>query len=92
MQLSTFLQVAGISRTEFARRLGVKYTTVYRWMTEGPERRVPDPESMRRIFAASSGAVTANDFYDLGAIAPSEKSLDEIKAPLASGRRAINKR
>lgn len=63
MRLSEFLENNDISVAEFARLIGVKSrATVYRY-AEGL--RIPDEVVMPKIFSATNGKVTANDFYNL---------------------------
>lgn len=62
MKLRTYLGIKGLSQRAFAKRLDVKPITVWRWCHG---HRLPDRASMQRIFEATGGQVSANDFYDL---------------------------
>jgi transcriptional regulator with XRE-family HTH domain len=60
MTLREYLHKHDIKPGEFAKRIGVTVTSVYRYR-DGI--RKPDAEVMPRIVAATQGAVTANDFW-----------------------------
>jgi transcriptional regulator with XRE-family HTH domain len=64
MRLQDYLADTGVTRAEFARRIGVKHITVTRYVSEG---RVPEPSVMEKIIEATEGKVTANDFFDIAA-------------------------
>lgn len=59
MNLRTWLAANKISIADFAGRIGVTQTAVYRYV-DGD--RTPRPEVLRQIHAATGGEVTANDF------------------------------
>lgn len=62
MDLSTYLKTNGISRRDFAERIGVSTEAVRLW----EERlRVPRKNVLLSIAAATNGGVTANDFVHL---------------------------
>ena len=61
MTLATYLVLAEIGDADFAKKIGSKRYSVYRWRVGD---RIPDREFMRKIREATNGAVTANDFYD----------------------------
>lgn len=61
MRLKDYLKAAGMTRAEFAKMVGCEQPTVSRYLRG----RVPAPEVMARIVAATNGAVTPNDFYNL---------------------------
>jgi len=62
MRLAQWLKDQDVSVPAFQERIGVRSrNTVYRYL-RGEQ--VPEPKVMRRIIAATAGAVTANDFYD----------------------------
>ena len=46
------------------------------------QRRIPDREYMRRLFAFTGGAIAPNDFYDLPDLGERELALDAGPAPL----------
>jgi len=60
MTLREYLHNQDISPSEFARRIGVTVTSVYRYR-DGIRR--PDKQVMPRIVSATQGQVTANDFW-----------------------------
>ncbi len=60
MKLGDYLQTEGITAAEFGRRIGASRSTVLRWVKGA---RSPDSTSMRRVIDATSGAVSANDFF-----------------------------
>jgi transcriptional regulator with XRE-family HTH domain len=59
MRLQEYLDQTGMTRAEFARRIGVRHITVTRY-TEG---RPPNARLMGKIIEATEGQVTANDFF-----------------------------
>lgn len=59
MRLSEYLSAEQLSLTDFAKAIGVSAEAVRRYR-DGD--RTPRPEQMVRIKAATSGAVTADDF------------------------------
>ena len=61
MKLRAYLDLHKINNAEFGRKIGVEGISVGRYADSG---RVPEPKIMRAITAATSGAVTANDFFD----------------------------
>lgn len=67
MQLSEYLKDAEKSQAEFARDIGEKPQTVGRYVAG---KRKPEEDVMRKIFNATGGKVTANDFYGLPANPP----------------------
>lgn len=64
MRLQEYLDQTGLTRAEFARRIGVRHITVTRYLREG---RVPEPTVMCKIIEATEGKVSANDFFELAA-------------------------
>jgi transcriptional regulator with XRE-family HTH domain len=64
MRLEEYLAETGLTRAEFARRIGVRHISVTRYLREG---RVPEPSVMCKIIEATDGKVSANDFFDLAA-------------------------
>jgi transcriptional regulator with XRE-family HTH domain len=59
MTLDQFLTKKRISTTEFADKIGMHQTSIWR-IRNGKQR--PDWDAVERIMAATKGAVTANDF------------------------------
>lgn len=64
MRLQEYLDQSGLTRAEFARRIGVRHITVTRYCESG---RVPEASVMGKIIEATEGQVTANDFFDIAA-------------------------
>ena len=62
MQLKDYLEKEDISTPKFAKKLGMKLTTInsYRYNVS-----IPNKENMQKIFKATKGKVTANDFYGI---------------------------
>ena len=63
MKLRNWLSDNKIAVAEFARRIGVRRSAVYRYL-DGD--RIPKRDAMRRIVAATQGAVRPDDFLDAG--------------------------
>lgn len=64
MQLSSYLKKSGVTAAEFAKRIEVDKTTVYRYIRG---ERIPNRDALSKIMKETDGAVTANDFFCLGA-------------------------
>ena len=64
MTLAEFLDANNLTASEFARQITVSPETVSRYCNR---ERVPRKDEMQRIFDATEGKVTPNDFYDLAA-------------------------
>lgn len=60
MQLSAYLTERGESVEQFAQRIGVHPTTIYR-LLNGVN--FPLAATIKRILSATGGKVTANDFF-----------------------------
>lgn len=60
MRLRDWLKANERSQTALAGQLGVSAETLRRYLNEG---RLPDPDVLRRIFAATKGQVGPLDFY-----------------------------
>lgn len=63
MKLADYLSQTGLSQTAFADLIGATSVTVSRYVSG--ERRPSDEETYQRIYAATGGLVTANDFYGI---------------------------
>lgn len=63
MRLKEYLDQTGVTRAEFARRIGVQHITVTRYLNG----RVPEPSVMEKIIETTDGEVTANDFFGIAA-------------------------
>jgi predicted transcriptional regulator len=64
MKLAEYLERTSTSRHEFAKTIGVSKEAVRRYAYCG---RVPTPEVMAKLIAATGGQVTANDFFKIAA-------------------------
>ena len=62
MKLSTYMKNRKLGAADLAREIGVSPQAVRRYCSG---ERIPAPEVMRRIVAATGGAVQPNDFYDV---------------------------
>ena len=58
MKLDHYRQTAGITASEFGRRIGVAHSTVLRWESGAV---FPSKEMMNRIVRATGGQVSPND-------------------------------
>lgn len=63
MELRTWLTAENIAGYAFARKIGKSHTTVSRWL-DGTM--VPSAESIKLVFEATGGKVTANDMLGQG--------------------------
>lgn len=62
MTLEEYLRESGISRSEFAAKIGVTEVTIHRYLKKGA---IPDRHIMPRVVKATGGKVQPNDFYAL---------------------------
>ena len=62
MKLGDWISQRGITPTDFARRIDRAPSTVTRLIAGDT---LPDRDTVKRIFGATDGAVTPNDFFDL---------------------------
>jgi transcriptional regulator with XRE-family HTH domain len=62
MKLAHYMSSRGIRPTDLAREIGVSHSAVIRWRDE---KRIPEPEMMRRLLDATKGLVQPNDFFDI---------------------------
>ncbi len=60
MKLGDYLAQNAVKQKDFAARIGEGQTCVNRYCLG---QRIPRPDVMRKIFAATNGAVTPNDFF-----------------------------
>lgn len=70
MKLAAFLSLSGITRSQFAERIGVTGATITGYCSGSIW---PKREVMERIVAETNGAVTADDFLQMD---DSSASLD----------------
>lgn len=81
MKLQNYLALNAVKQKDFAARIGENQTCVNRYCLG---QRIPRPDVMRKIFDATNGAVTPNDFFDL----PVNAASDVVSAaaePAADG-------
>ena len=64
MVLGEYLQETQLTRSQFAKRIGVSSEAVRRYVAG---ERIPDKNIMGKIALATGGKVTANDFFGLAA-------------------------
>lgn len=62
MKLEEFIKKNKISKTDFAKQVGIAFFTLDRYF----KGRIPSPDIMVQIVKATKGVVQPNDFYDLG--------------------------
>lgn len=62
MKLETYLIEEGLTQAAFASRLGVPSGTIHRYIRNI---RKPSKNMLSRIFDATNGKVTPNDFYGI---------------------------
>ena len=60
MTLDQYLSFTATSRRVFAERIGVSQVSITRYLAGS---RLPRPDEMRRIYDATGGMVSADDFY-----------------------------
>lgn len=67
MKLGEWLEQEGLSVSRFATRIGEHSEVVRRYTLprEHPDSRIPRHGPMCRIYLATGGEVTPNDYYDL---------------------------
>lgn len=74
MKLREWLDAEGVSNAAFAERIGRTAEAVRRYAAD---ERIPDKETMPRIVAETTGAVTPNDFFDIAAPAQADAASAE---------------
>lgn len=62
MHISEWLLNSNMSQAAFARIIGRDPVRAHRIIKQGS---IPNADEMQRIYAATNGKVTANDFYNL---------------------------
>lgn len=62
MNIDSYIRSNGITATEFATRCGISPSNISKYRAG---KLIPTQDVMRRIYDATGGAVTANDFYGL---------------------------
>lgn len=71
MRLTSWLDINGLSDAEFARQVGVERQTIGRYKFG---ERFPKPDLLTKIYKATAGNVTANDFVGMVAHKNSARS------------------
>lgn len=72
MTLDAWITSTNTPDNEFARRIGVSRVTLFRLKTG---RRLPDRSVMEKINAETGGAVTPNDFFNIGETTPAPEQI-----------------
>ena len=62
MNLKKYLALNAIKQNDFAEKIGDKPQNINKYCFGA---RIPRPKTMKKIFEATQGQVTPNDFYDL---------------------------
>ena len=62
MRVDDWCEREGLSVSDLADLLGIRYSTAYRYLKYGW---LPSTENMRKIFLVSRGVVQPNDFYGI---------------------------
>ncbi|MCC8368864.1 MAG: hypothetical protein LN573_02125 [Rickettsia endosymbiont of Oxypoda opaca] len=62
MKLKEWAEVLGLTVAETAKKLGLPYNKVYGYMFGAIPK---DEKTMKKIYEATDGLVTANDFYNI---------------------------
>ncbi|WP_017979869.1 hypothetical protein [Sphingomonas melonis] len=75
MTLADFLSEHELSYAAFGRMIGTKYARTVERYAKGQQ--PPNPEMLRRIYEATAGVVTPNDFFPF-ASAPAEARLEKV--------------
>lgn len=68
MTLADYLEQAQITRTQFAKRVGVSRQSIVRYLAG----RIPDPKVIDTIALVTGCKVTANDFHRIATAAPQD--------------------
>lgn len=63
MKLADYLKCHDLSAADFAERISVHETTVYRYLRG---ERIPNRDTLERILGETKGQVSANDFFSYG--------------------------
>lgn len=69
MKLASYLETKNVSDSDFADAIGVSRQAVHRYKSGD---RFPERPVLSRIFKATGGRVTANDFANIG-VAPERR-------------------
>jgi transcriptional regulator with XRE-family HTH domain len=64
MTLDQYIRDKGLTNAEFGELVGANHSTISRLRKSS---QVPSPDLMVAIFELTEGAVSANDFYGIGA-------------------------
>lgn len=82
MQLNAYLAANGLNFTQFARQLGTPHARTVERYAKGQS--IPGKVMMRKIVAATSGAVQPNDFFAVTANDVTPTSRHDMTADSAS--------
>ncbi|WP_197062050.1 helix-turn-helix domain-containing protein [Rickettsia hoogstraalii] len=75
MKLEEYIDITGISPSEMAVRIGVSQSHIHKYLHE---KAIPRLAIMHRIYLATSGLVTPNDFYDFISDSAAKESLKQL--------------
>lgn len=78
MELSRWIKRNNLCVAEFARRSEISRSAMHKYLYEGAK---PGEKAMQRIYNATHGAVSANDFYKLSETTFSSDKEDREFSP-----------
>lgn len=76
MKLLSWIKISGLSITKVAKLFRVTHAHIYKYLYY---KVIPRPDVMERIFLATEGMVSANDFYDTTPEVLEKKLLEQAK-------------
>lgn len=76
MKLSIWMEVNNLRTCKVARLFKVSPAHIYKYLYE---KTIPRPKVMERIFLATYGVVTPNDFYEINTELLEKKLLEQLK-------------
>lgn len=76
MQLVNYLALYAIKQSNFALTIGAKQSVVSKYCAG---QQIPRPDVMLKIYKATGGLVTPNDFYGIGDSDANAAADDELK-------------
>ena len=74
--IDRYLEKNNITKTQFSKKLGIPYATLHRIINGKFD---PSKNIKIKIYIATNGAVTPNDFYDLPLLESERSQLDFFK-------------
>lgn len=76
MKLSIWMEVNNLTTGKVAKLFKVSPAHIYKYLYE---KTIPRPKLMERIFLATYGVVTPNDFYGINTEILEKKLLEQLK-------------